>query len=116
MLLYLRCVYANKYTLFGFASAGITCPIWGWALLHGALAVLGENLLESLVLLSVVVSAIPLILTAFGFDSFEACCRALEHFERYGVSDNRFCKRYHTYCDVVGTEVAEQVWNERRNM
>jgi hypothetical protein len=111
-MLYLRSVYANKFTLFGFAYWLLQIPFFA-AVARGVIS-FSEGLPILLVpAILVTVASMCLGATAFGLETMKACADTLSHFDSAGQVDMRFCLKYRLYCGRAGSRLALKIWQEQ---
>ena len=98
-LIYIRCVFANKYTLFGYCSAIIsvalaTFSVWYPLDTHMRTAV------SVLLLSSLISSFATLFVTELGMPTYRQYYKALRHIERFGEVQRYLDRLTDIYADV----------------
>jgi len=116
MELYLRSVLINKYAL---VACGVI--LVGAGLLGRGLYLTATGFSTDEALLLEFVGAVVLVMgvilfagTDFGLETSEACRKTLESLEEFGVADPYRGRKYTSYCEWKGYELALRIWESRK--
>ncbi|KKT39983.1 hypothetical protein A2W54_03025 [Candidatus Giovannonibacteria bacterium RIFCSPHIGHO2_02_43_13] len=114
MKTYLKCVYANKFTLTGYLM--IPCFYFAITYLpYHKMFIENESTNESTLFLLLILIALSvsfnigcLVVTCFGADTLKAYRRTMSHFKDWGAIDERFENQYAHYCGKCGVRLAKK--------